>query len=63
MRRNRMKQYSVIEQRQEDPVEVSDAVKRAVARSLISTYGGNNPTNDDAAAVETWQWQDQMPFR
>ncbi|PWZ12956.1 hypothetical protein Zm00014a_038265 [Zea mays] len=63
LRRNRMKQYSVIEQRQEDPVEVSDAVKRAVARSLISTYGGNNPTNDDAAAVETWQWQDQMPFR
>jgi hypothetical protein len=58
--RNRMKQHSLMRNRieQKDPVEVSDAVKRAVARSLISTYGGKE---DDA--VETSQWQDQMPFR
>jgi hypothetical protein len=62
--RNRMKQHSLMRNRikQQDPVEVSDAVKRAVARSLISTYGGNDPTKDDDA-VETSQWQDQMPFR
>ncbi|ONM51247.1 hypothetical protein ZEAMMB73_Zm00001d018764 [Zea mays] len=53
--RNRMKQHSVIlGQRQQDPVEVSDAVKIAVARSLISMYSGN-PTND---VGETSQWQD-----
>eukprot|EP00267_Zea_mays_P044524 XP_020396721.1 uncharacterized protein LOC103631927 [Zea mays] len=52
--RNRMKQHSVIlGQRQQDPVEVSDAVKIAVARSLISMYSGN-PTND---VGETLQWQ------
>ncbi|ONM51242.1 hypothetical protein ZEAMMB73_Zm00001d018759 [Zea mays] len=61
--RNRMKQHSLMRNgiKQQDPVEVSDAVKRAVARSLISTYGGNDPTKDDDA-VETSQWQDQMPF-
>jgi hypothetical protein len=53
--RNRMKQYSVIlpQRQQPGPVEVSDAVKRAVARSLISTYG----CKDEAS-----QWQDQMSF-
>ena len=53
--RNRMKQHSLMRNRikQQDPVEVSDAVKRAVARSLISTYGGKE---DDA--VETSQWQE-----
>jgi hypothetical protein len=53
--RNRMKLYSIIlpQRQQPGPVEVSDAVKRAVARSLISTYGGKD---------EASQWQDQMPF-
>jgi hypothetical protein len=55
MMRNRMKQHSVIlgQRQQPGPVEVSDAVKRAVARSLISTYGGID---------EASQWQEQMPF-
>jgi hypothetical protein len=62
LRRNRMNsQHSVmvgLGQRQHDPVEVSDAVKRAVARSLISTYGGN-PTND---VGETSIWQEDHRY-
>jgi hypothetical protein len=57
MRRNRMEQYSVVlRQRKQGPVEVSDAVKRAVARSLISTYGGNLTTN----VVEETSLQDML---
>ncbi|ONM52109.1 hypothetical protein ZEAMMB73_Zm00001d019083 [Zea mays] len=57
MRRNRMEQYSVVlRQGKQGPVEVSDAVKRAVARSLISTYGGNLTTN----VVEETSLQDML---
>jgi hypothetical protein len=46
--RNKINQHSVIFQwncKQPDPVEVSDGVKRAIARSLISTCGNNLTSN------------------
>jgi len=58
--RNKVNQYSVIFQRQKqpDPVEVSDAMKRSVARSLISTYGnlGETPVSWQSQMFDKYSW-------
>ncbi|CAD6221380.1 unnamed protein product [Miscanthus lutarioriparius] len=49
--RNKIHQYSFIFgwKPQPDPVEVSDAVKEAIATSLISTYGSNLATSGETS--------------
>ncbi|CAD6221387.1 unnamed protein product [Miscanthus lutarioriparius] len=53
--RNEIDQDSIFRRKQPQPVEVSDAVKRAIARSLISIYGNNLTTHG-----ETSLWQNPM---
>jgi hypothetical protein len=50
--RNKIYQHSVIfpPKQQPDPVEVSDATKKAVARSLRSTYANNLTTHEEISA-------------
>lgn len=50
--RNKIDQHSVIfpPKQQPDPVEVSDATKKAVARSLRSTYANNLTTHEEISA-------------
>jgi len=53
--RNKIDQRSFVLGRKQQPIEVSDAVKIAIARSLISTY-----CNNLNAIGETSLWQNQM---
>jgi hypothetical protein len=43
----------ILRQKRQGPVDVSNAVKRAIARSLISTYGGN--LTNDVEEISQWQ--------
>jgi hypothetical protein len=53
--RNKMNQHSVVFgwKQQPDPVEVSDAVKRAIARSLISNHGNNGDETSPARSRQS----------
>ncbi|CAO2150361.1 unnamed protein product [Urochloa humidicola] len=52
--RNKIDQHSVIFRRKQQPgpVEVSDAVKKAIARSLRSTYANNLTTNEKSRLLQ-----------